>query len=275
MLIHRSSRQRGVTMIEMMVGIVVGLIVLWGMSTVYVNSARGSRTTSGANALNQDMRAVMDIMVGDIRRAGFRSSITGAGDNPFTVLPTTNLVVGSVGGVGGTCVLYSYDAGGAADVANAGADFFGFRLNGNVIQTLDPAAAIGATNGGCDTNAQWQNLTDERAINVTALTFDTVGSQCLAYIRTTYNPTIVPLPGGPGPQTWWQTAAGTGLACAVGASNVPGNYAALANTDTRVEIRRVRITLTAQSLTDATMPARTLTETVVVRNNRVIVPPNL
>ena len=162
MLIRRHSRrQRGVTLIEMMVGIVVGLIVLWGMSTVYVNSARGSRTTSGANALNQDMRAVMDIMVGDIRRAGFRNSITGAGDNPFTVVATTNLVVGA------NCVLYSYDAGGAADVANAGADFFGFRLNGNIIQTLDPAAAVGATNGGCATDAQWQNLTDERAINVT------------------------------------------------------------------------------------------------------------
>ena len=268
MLIQRISRQRGVTLIEMMVGIVVGLIVVWGMSTVYVNSARGSRTTTSANALNQDMRAVMDIMVGDIRRAGFRNSITGVGNNPFTAA-TTNIIVAA------NCVLYSYDAGGAADVANAGVDYFGFRLTGNVVQTLDPTAAVASTAGGCATDAQWQNLTDERAISVTALTFDTVGTQCLAYVRATYNPTIAPLPGGPGPQTWWQTAAGTGLACAVGASNAPGNYAALATTDTRIEIRRVRITLTAQSLTDPTLSPRTLTETVVVRNNRVIVPPNL
>ena len=280
-----SGRQRGVTMIEMMVGIVVGLIVLWGMSTVYVNSARGSRTTTSANALNQDMRAVMDIMVNDIRRAGFRNSTTGAGDNPFTAA-TTNLVVAP------NCVLYSYaaidnplrpplPAPPAPEPTNAGFDFFGFRLNGNVIQTLDPAAIVGSTAGGCATDAQWQNLTDERSISVTALTFDTVGSQCLAYVRATYNPTIVPLPGGPGPQTWWQTtAAGNGLACAVGASNVPGNYAALATTDTRVETRRVRITLTARSRTpqgavDQSLPERTLTETVVVRNNRVVVPPNL
>ena len=269
MLIHRTSRQRGVTLIEMMVGIVVGLIVVWGMSTVYVNSARGSRTTTSANALNQDMRAVMDIMVGDIRRAGFRNSITGVGNNPFTAA-TTNIIVAA------NCVLYSYDAGGAADVANAGVDYFGFRLNGgNVVQTLDPTAAVASTAGGCATDAQWQNLTDERAISVTALTFDTVGSQCLAYVKATYNPTIVPLPGGPGPQTWWQTAAGTGLACSV--AGAPGgiNYATLATTDTRIEVRRVRIILTAQSLTDPTLSPRTLTETVVVRNNRVIVPPNL
>ena len=290
MLIRRmrhTGRERGVTLIEMMVGIVVGLIVVWGMSSVYVNTARGSRTTTAANALNQDMRAVMDIMVNDIRRAGFRNSITGAGENPFTAA-TTNLAVAAAA----NCVLYSYaaidnplrpplPAPPAPEPTNAGFDFFGFRLNGNVIQTLDPAAAVASTAGGCATDAQWQNLTDERSISVRTLTFDTIGSQCLSYVRATYNPTIVPLPGGPGPQTWWQTtAAGNNLACAVGASNVPGNYAALATTDTRVEVRRVRITLTAQSLTpqgvvDASLPERTLTETVVLRNNRVVVPPNL
>lgn len=269
MLIQRISRQRGVTLIEMMVGIVVGLIVVWGMSTVYVNSARGSRTTTSANALNQDMRAVMDIMVGDIRRAGYWNTTVG-GDNPFTAVvafpastapnAVRNLVVAA------NCVLYSYDAshaGGTAGTVDAGIDFFGFRLNGTVVQTLDPNAAVAVTSGGCATNAQWQNLTDDRAITVTALTFDTIGSQCLAYTKTSYNPNDATT------FTTWQTTAGSGVACAAGASGAPGAYPALTNTF--VETRQVNITLSAASIADPTL-TRTLTETVTVRNNRIIAP---
>ena len=267
----KARSQSGVTMVEMMIGIVVGLIVLWGLSTVYVNTARGSRTNATANALNQDLRAVMDIMVGDIRRAGYWNTTVG-GDNPFTAVvafpastapnAVRNLVVAA------NCVLYSYDAshaGGTAGTVDAGIDFFGFRLNGTVVQTLDPNAAVAVTSGGCATDAQWQNLTDDRAINVTALTFDTIGSQCLAYTKTTYNPNDATT------FTAWQTTAGTGAACAVGASGAPGNYVALAAANTLVETRQVNITLSAASIADPTL-TRTLTETVTVRNNRIIAP---
>ena len=265
----KARSQSGVTMIEMMIGIVVGLIVLWGLSTVYVNTARGSRTNATANALNQDLRAVMDIMVGDIRRAGYWNTTVG-GDNPFTAVvafpagtapnAVRNLVVAA------NCVLYSYDAshaGGTAGTADAGIDFFGFRLNGTVVQTLDPNAAVAVTSGGCATNAQWQNLTDDRAITVTALTFDTIGSQCLAYTKTTYNPNDTTT------FTTWPTTAGTGVACAAGASGAPVTYPALTNTF--VETRQVNITLSATSIVDPTL-TRTLTETVTVRNNRIIAP---
>ena len=262
MLIMKSKHQSGVTMIELMIGIVVGLIVLWGLSTVYVNTARGTRTNSAVNALNQDLRAVMDIMVGDIRRAGYWNTVV-EGTNPFTTVaaPIRNLSVAA------NCVLYSYDAthaGGVAGTAEAGIDFFGFRLNGAVVQTLDPTVNLAATSGGCATDAQWQNLTDDRAITVTALTFDTIGSQCLAYTKTSYNPNDAAT------FTTWKTTAGLGVACAPGASNAPGTYPALTNTF--VETRIVNITLSASSIVDPTL-TRTLTESVTVRNNRLITPP--
>ena len=259
----KSKHQSGVTLIEMMVGIVVGLIVLWGLSSVYVNAARGSRTNSAANALNQDLRAVMDIMVGDIRRAGYWST-TVEGVNPFTTTaaPIRNLNVAA------DCIIYSYDAthvvGSVAGVPDTGVDFFGFRRNGAVVQTLDPTG-LSVTSGGCANNAQWQNLTDERAITVTTLTFDTIGSQCMAYQKSTYDPSNTATFAS------WRTTAGTGVACAPGASGAPGTYPVAANTF--VETRQINIRLSATSIADPTLSARTLIETVYVRNNRVILPP--
>ena len=246
MLTRRTGRERGVTMIEMMVGILVGLIVLWGMSTVYVNSARGSRTTTSANALNQDMRAVMDIMVGDIRRAGYWST-TVPGVNPFTAA-ATNLRVAA------DCVLYSYDAthaGGVAGVVNAGIDFFGFRWDSvnQVAQTLDPAANPASTATACNA-ATWQNLTDNQVIRITNMSFDTAGSQCMAYVKTSYNPTNV--------ATFWPNNSLCDPATSVAP---PGALF--------VETRLVNITLTASSVADPTL-TRSLTEAVLVRNNRLI-----
>ena len=260
--------QRGFTLIEMMVGITVGLIVLWGMSSVYLNTARGSRTTTTANQLNQDLRAVMDIMVNDIRRAGYWDG-AGAGANPFTTA-TTDLQIGA----GGNCVLYSYDAryaGGAAGIVNGGVDVFGFRLSGGVVQTLDPATnstlitTTPATLCAAATAAAaWQNLTDDRAITVTTLAFNTVGSKCISFAPATYdaldNTTY----------TTWTTTGGTASACNASVAN-GALVTAPPATNSAVETRLVNITLTAQSVIDATLTS-TLTEAVLVRNNRVVNP---
>lgn len=266
------KHQAGVTMVEMMVGILVGLIVLWGLSTVYVNSARGSRTTNAANALNQDLRAVMDIMVGDIRRAGYWQT-TVVGVNPFTVVGTTNLAING----GADCVLYSYDAthrplvGGFTNVAgvpDAGTDFFGFRrvVVGGVgsIQTLAPDSVLASTAlgtcGNAAAGAGWEDLSDGRTIDVTGLTLTTTptnpgmpGTQCMAYVRTSYNPLVA--------GSFWPNNG----PCDPATTLAPPGPLTLF-----VETRQINITLTAASRTDTTLPARTLTETVLVRNNRTI-----
>ena len=165
-----------------------------------------------------------------------------------------------------TCVLYSYDATnpGALPAVTPGTDFFGFRIDANKVQTLAAGSTLASTATCAD--AVWDDLTDDGAIEVTELTFDTIGSQCLAYEKPTYDPTT--------PATFkaWTTAAGTGVACAAGASNAPATYPSAA-TFTFVETRRVNIKLKAKpkvsSVNDpANMPERELNETVLVRNNR-------
>lgn len=249
-----------------MVGMVVALIVLAGLSAVYLNSSRSSRITTTANQLNQDLRAVMDIMVNDIRRAGFWANAT-SGANPFTSA-TTDIAIST----SGSCIVYGYDAthaGGTAGIVDSSAsfmDFFGSRLSaGGAIQTLLSTGNLTTTSTTttCSADSLWENLTDPRVITVTALTLDTVGSKCIAYLPATYVATNTAT------FTAWATTAGTGSACSSTAVGAPAPYPAATNTF--VETRQINITLTAQSNVDSTL-ARTLTETVLIRNNRMTAP---
>jgi type II secretory pathway component PulJ len=262
---HRvRARAAGLSLVEMMVGIVVGLLVLWGMSAVYVNAARGGRTTNLSNQLNQDLRAVMDIMANDIRRAGFSAAGLPPAENPFTTA-TTLPVLSNLG----DCIAYSYDATYANVTAGvtAPADFFGFRLGTNgAVQTLDQAGPPTPSDTAtvCN-NSAWQDVTDVRSIEITELTFDTGGSQCVAFIPKTYN-------SNAGPPFAWVTDPGTkGRACAPSASNAPSPYPDT-TTHAFVETRQVGIVLRGRSRIDPTIENE-IRETVLVRNNRVILPP--
>jgi hypothetical protein len=164
------------------------------------------------------------------------------------------------------CILYSYDAtfnGGAAGTVDAGTDFFGFQLtDAGVVQAVR-STTLADTTTACGQVA-WENLTDEREVNVTTLTFTTVGSKCIAFDPATY------VAGDPTTFAEWTTGAGAGPACSAGASNAPSPYPAATNTF--VETRQIKIVLVGRSLTDASLPALTLNETVLIRNNRVILP---
>lgn len=263
MLTNNRKSQHGINLVELMIGLVVGLIVLAAMSAVYLNTARGSRDTLNANRLNQDLRAIMDIMVADIRRAGYWGTAD-TGANPFTnrIIQAAPLDKISDIHVSTDCTLYAYDAtynGGTpgASSPDSGVDFFGFRLDGDTVQMIDPADNLGTTaSAGCTNDSLWQNLTDPNAITVTALSFETGGSQCM---NTTASPSV----------TWTTAAGATSNACA---DTTATGYTAPTTGDVLVETRQVTITLTAQHAQDSTL-TRSLTETVLVRNNRILTVP--
>ena len=169
-------RSAGFSLVELMIGVAIGLVLLIGLSSVYVSSVRGGRTTTAANQLNQEMRALMDIMVNDIRRAGYwagaetrkAQSIHRGGHVACDFIWCAHRI------------LYSYDAvdlGGAPNVVDA-QDHFGFQLaGGGVVQAAVPGS-VTSTAIPC-ANANWMDLTDSVATEVTQLTFDTVGLQVL------------------------------------------------------------------------------------------------
>lgn len=257
--------QLGLNLVELMIGLVVGLIVLAAMTSVYLNASRGSKDTLNANRLNQDLRAVMDIMVADIRRAGYWGTAVSGSTNPFTTRSGTAIT--DIYIPASTCILYSYDAtyrdnDTTGTPSPAGVDSFGYRLSGNAVQTLTATTLIN-NSSGCSNNAiTWNNLTDPNVIRISTLTFTTgrpvagePGSQCL---------------NADSGATWTVGVGGTTPACTeyiASGSPTPSAGARLAET------RQITISITANYVNPAdaadTSLSRTLTESVLVRNNRL------
>jgi Tfp pilus assembly protein PilW len=65
-------QQRGLGLVELMVGITVGLIVAAGASMVAVNQINDHRRLMLETQVQQDLRAAADLLQQDMRRAGFR-----------------------------------------------------------------------------------------------------------------------------------------------------------------------------------------------------------
>lgn len=74
----RSRFQAGLTLIELMISIALGVFVLLGL--VYLTSAtmRTNAQTLRATHLNQELRAIMHLITRDMRRAGGMSSVADA-----------------------------------------------------------------------------------------------------------------------------------------------------------------------------------------------------
>ncbi|MCW8918656.1 MAG: hypothetical protein OQL08_07545 [Gammaproteobacteria bacterium] len=253
--------QAGLSLVELMIGTVVGMIVIGGVTSVYVSTIKGSSATLKSSRLNQDMGAIMSVMMNDIRRAGYwgGGTIGAATANPFSQPGSTALEVHALsGGVyanagaqgSGSCIVYAYDLnhGGGVDT-NEG---FGFRWDGagNAILTRTAHTVV----NNC-TNGTWESLTDTSSITITDLTFDLGNSQCLNLSEPNKE----------------DEASGAAVAAAaeVFAERDCYNASYPADTgETVVEVRQVTITLSAALADDASVVG-SLTQSVQVRNNLV------
>jgi prepilin peptidase dependent protein B len=276
MLNERTVNHKGFSLIELMVGVAVGLFVVLAATAIYLNATTTGRDAAYANRLNQDMRAIMDVLVADVRRAGFWSLAAVGNETPnaFTVRTAgagTDVFISTTP----SCILYSYDLN--ATGTPAAGDFFGFRLNGNVVETA-PATLVRTddTAGACNANNAWVPLNDPNEVRVTALTFSAAGatgvagSRCLVFNPDDYSEAK--------PETWvaWTSVeasepacSNSGFATKVDVVGTLTNPWPLTTGRRAVEMRLITITLTAQHARDNS-PTRTLTEKVLVRNNRVL-----
>ena len=117
------NRQQGLTIAELLVGMAVGLLVMLAVTTVYINTLRTSANTLDGSRLNQEMAAIMNIMVNDIRRAhywgGASDAFTCPTASPFvqvenaaSAVDITALRIHNNGGSGTTYNDVTYDANG-------------------------------------------------------------------------------------------------------------------------------------------------------------------
>jgi prepilin peptidase dependent protein B len=255
------SRQTGLSLVELMVGLVVGLIVVAGASAMYVTTVRGQAYGLRAAKLNQDLRATMSVIASDMRRSGYWAGAIVAGSPP-TFPPNPYSSVGGTQTVltvpaGGTCVMYAYDADADASNPVEAGEVFGFRLNVDVVEMLEVDTVAGPTVTSNCAAGTWSGITSNDTVVIDALTFSTTGSQCMNATKGIS----------------WQVTADSVLApCAETAVNVnmngTGVHAAPDGGDLLTEVMQVTVSLTGHHSSDATM-ASTITETVHLANNRM------
>jgi prepilin peptidase dependent protein B len=238
--------QAGVSLIELLVGIAVGLVVIAAAVATYAVIARSGAEIFGSAKLNEELRGAIDLITSDIRRAGSSQGEPHA--NPFTVIDVTNIKIHD----GGVCILFAYDAtfrNGTSPGDVDDKDYFGYKLSNGAIYARktnsDGSGVINCMGSGSD----WERLTDEENVLITSLTFQTTGSQCLNLTQAG--------------QTWTSPTASTIPACD---PSTPGYVAATNNR--LIEKRQIKVRLAGKlkRREDFTM---VLEESVLLANDRV------
>jgi type IV pilus assembly protein PilW len=154
----RASRgQRGLSMVELMVGVAVGLFVVAGATMVVSNQLGDNRRLMLETQIQQDLRAAADVIAKDIRRSGHwddaKTSVWHAGattvaNNANTGLthPDPDTAQPLLPSVPASGVQFRYTRDGVVEQS-------GFRLRNGAIQML-----IGGN---------WQALTDAATLRIT------------------------------------------------------------------------------------------------------------
>lgn len=92
------SVQKGLSLVELMISIALGLTIMAGVIQLFVNSSQNSITAQGASRIQENIRYALDRMGEDIARAGNMGclSFAAAGDanNPYIFNRLDNIVLG-------------------------------------------------------------------------------------------------------------------------------------------------------------------------------------
>lgn len=155
----RRRTQRGMSMVELMVGVALGLFIVAGAVTVFVTHLRNSRALLVEARVNQDLRATADLISRDLRRAGYwGNSLAGT----VAVGPTSATAVNPYRTVtpnaGASKIEYQFSRDVVEDDTLGSNEQFGFQLNSGIVQMKTDGAPT------------WQPLTDPNVLTVTALT---------------------------------------------------------------------------------------------------------
>lgn len=109
----RAVRQRGLSIIEMLIGVAMGLFITAGAATLFASNLTNSRRMLIEARMDQDLRAAADLIARDLRRAGYwEGAMQGAVPNaagatvanPYrSVTPATNAIGYAYAKPGTTC----------------------------------------------------------------------------------------------------------------------------------------------------------------------------
>jgi type IV pilus assembly protein PilW len=233
---------RGLSVVELLVGLALGLFLVAGAVTMFVSNLGSSRQLLVEARINQDLRSAADLIARDLRRAGYWGNAplgtiaTGSGSpvaNPYsTVTPGTGIIE------------YTFSRDATEDNAVGGNEQFGFRraVQGGVgVIQMKMGVVSGADN--------WQPVTDPQTLNIPNNGFVVTPTETVLDMRAACSRTCC---------TAADVAAGTAGCTATTLSS---------GTCPTITVREYQLALTGNAVGDANV-VRTLTTRVRARNDR-------
>lgn len=161
----------GFTFTELMVALTLNALLFAALLTIFLANINHYRKVVNTNRLNHQLQTAMDLMVSDIRRAGYwanaSSDINGVqNQNPFMAAGTDISINGA-----GDCILLSFDRNDDGSLPGISAaiddERYGYRLMGNSLQGRPPGADFSCSAA----SNNWENLTDPKFVTLTNLSF--------------------------------------------------------------------------------------------------------
>jgi type IV pilus assembly protein PilW len=147
----RRCAARGMTLVELMVGLAIGLFLIAVMGTVYMGSRNTFMAEESGSRLQENGRFVMDTIANDLRMSGFRGCVpvtpTGDSTSPLAISPVDNALNTP------TALLYNFGepiwgsrntGGGWSPALTAPASGLGASPNGDVLVVRRPAGVAWA-----------------------------------------------------------------------------------------------------------------------------------
>lgn len=153
------GRQAGLSLVELMVGMVIGLVVVSGAISLFVGNVGNSRRMLVEARMNQDLRAAADVVARELRRAGYwENSIAGTATTSTGSAATANPNAAVSANAASSTITYSVSRDAVASPARTydntmqTDEQFGFKLEGGVLKM--------------QVGGSWQPLTDPNIVTI-------------------------------------------------------------------------------------------------------------
>jgi prepilin peptidase dependent protein B len=162
------SKQKGVSLIELMIGLAIGMIAVSGLVS-FVGFGIGVNSKAiNKSQLSEETETLVDFMASEITRAGYSGSTVAMLQDPNanpSVFANSIAVSRHPNEDPDTCITYSYDfnGNGVVDTLDVNENF-GFRLRGGAIQIRQQGA-------DCNADINWSTISDTNVIEIDRLVF--------------------------------------------------------------------------------------------------------
>lgn len=164
-------KQKGFNLIELMIGLAVGLIVLGAAGTLFVSTLRTNIDNAKQQRFEQTIQVLKNTIAAKIRRAGFSNSATNLPD-------VAGWTAGAHFYLNGPCALFTYVD---TTLTPPRQQYFGYKLDTNtgILYSYQSDNLV-----SCSTTTTWEAMNDPTQIKFSEVTPNTL-------FTTPTNPRVV------------------------------------------------------------------------------------